>query len=454
MTQDLTNGNPLKLIISFSLPLFLGNVFQQLYSMADTIIVGRTINVDALAAVGATGALNFLVIGFVMGITSGFSVITAQRFGAGDSQGVRRSIAASIVLCSIISIIVTLISFFGAESMLNMMKTPDNIMKDAHLYISIIFIGVSATMFYNLLSNILRALGDSKSPLLFLVIASLLNIVLDLLFIMWLKMGVAGAAWATVIAQAVSGLLCLLYIYKKMPSLHLHKEDWRFDWSFYLKHLKIGLPMAFQFSITAIGVMVVQTALNSFGSSTVAAFTAASKIDQIVQQPMLAFGTTMATYCAQNYGAGKIERIKIGVRQCTIFSCVITGVLSVGAMLFGRTVVQLFVSAEEVSVLNDAQTYLRIVSIFYISLALLFIYRNSLQGIGKITVPVLAGVCEVIARVLAAAFLAGPLGYVGVCLTDPLAWIGAAIPLCIAYFYHLRKMLKGKDADAKLCKKN
>ena len=278
MRNDLTAGKPGKLILQFTLPLLVGNLFQQFYSMADTIIVGRTIDVYALAAVGATGAISFLILGFVQGVTSGFSVITAQCVGANDERGIRRSVATSILLSVGVTVLFTFLSIYTARPLLELMQTPADIIDDAYRYIIVIYYGIVTSVFFNLFSSILRALGDSKTPLIFLIIACIINIVLDFACILLFHMGVAGAAWATIIAQAVSALLCLLYSLKRFPVLRLHKEDWAFSWRFAWQHLRVGLPMAFQFSVTAIGVMIMQAALNSFGSETVAAFTAASKL--------------------------------------------------------------------------------------------------------------------------------------------------------------------------------
>lgn len=445
MTNDMTNGKPAKLILLFTIPLLIGNIFQQFYSMADTIIVGRTIGVHALAAVGATGAISFLILGFVTGITSGFSVITAQRFGANDMQGVRRSVATSITLSTAVTVVLTAIAMLLTMPMLQMMNTPADIIQDSYNYIIVIFAGIFASVFYNLISSIIRALGDSRTPLLFLILASVLNILLDLVFILCFGMGVAGAAYATVIAQVVSGILCVIYSLKRFPLLHLHREDWRFDWSFAWAHLKIGLPMAFQFSITAIGVMVMQAALNSFGSVTVAGYTAASKIEQIVTAPFGSIGVAMATYGAQNFGAGKMHRIRSGTNAATLITVGFTALAVIVSLLLGTPLVHVFVSDGTPEVYSQAQVYLNIISGFYLVLGMLFIYRNVLQGIGKGLVPFLAGVIELIMRILIAFTLAAPLGYAGVCLANPAAWLGATIPLLIAYFVIMHKLAPRLD---------
>ena len=445
MHNDLTAGKPGKLILMFTLPLLIGNLFQQFNSMADTIIVGRTIDVYALAAVGATGAIAFLLLGFVQGVTSGFSVITAQRVGAQDAPGVRRSVATSILLSVGVTIIFTLLSVLTARPLLELMKTPSDIIDDAYRYIIVIYYGIAASVFFNLFSSIVRALGDSRTPLIFLIVACIINIALDFVCILVFRMGVAGAGWATIIAQAVSAVLCLLYSLKRFPVLRLHREDWTFSWRFAWQHLRIGLPMAFQFSVTAIGVMIMQAALNSFGSTTVAAFTAASKIENIVSQPFNSLGVTASVFAAQNYGAGKIARIREGVRKSPLFSLIWSIFGAVLVVFAGRPLIRLFVGDASAAVFDQAQYYLNIMAVFLFALGQLFIYRNILQGIGKGGMPLAAGFAELAMRALAAFVLTGALGYLGVCLANPIAWIGAAVPLAVTYFIYMHKMKKNGD---------
>ncbi|MDM8129432.1 MATE family efflux transporter, partial [Paraclostridium benzoelyticum] len=421
-----------------------GNIFQQFYSMVDTIIVGRFLGVKALAAVGSTGSMNFLIIGFVLGLTSGFSVLVSQKFGANDIDGVKKAVASAIVLSIIMSILITVISVVTSKSILHLINTPIDIIEDAQSYIVVIYGGVFATFFYNMISSILRALGDSKTPLYFLIVASILNIILDLFFIINLSMGVAGAAYATVIAQGVSGILCLFYMAKKFPILKLEKKHFKFD-SFYLKkHLSIGIPMAMQFSITAIGAIVLQGAVNAFGSTVVAAHTAASKVEQLVMQPSITFGVTMATYCAQNLGAGNIERIKEGVKKCTIINIAIGLVGGLILFLFGDQFVKLFVSGSDPDVVAYSMKYLTTVAFFFIPLSLIFIYRNALQGMGYTFVPMLAGVCELLARTIVAFTLPLFLGYFGVCLAGPMAWIAACIPLILDYIKKINTLTESE----------
>lgn len=441
MLKNMTEGNPAKLIFMFTIPLLIGNLFQQLYSMADTLIVGRTIGVGALAAVGATGSITFLIIGFAQGLTVGFSIVTAQRFGAGDERGVRQSVAVSALLSLIITIILTTLSVLYARSILEWMQTPPEIIDQAYQYINIIYWGIAASVLFNLLSNIIRALGDSRTPLLFLIIACVLNIILDLLFILGFSMGVEGAAWATVISQLVSGILCLYYMIKKLPIVRLTRAEWKADKEAWTEHMRLGLPMGFQSSIIAIGAIVLQAALNSLGAMSVAAYTASQKIDMVATMPMASFGMTMATYAAQNYGARKFERIRQGVKQCCIMSVSFSVAVGLIIILAGHKLVEIFVGPGHPEVIKLAQTYLVINSVMYFVLAFLFIFRFTLQGLGQSFVPTFAGVMELVMRIFAAIILADYLGFAGVCLANPLAWLGACIPLTIAYVMSVKKLV-------------
>ena len=434
MTNDMTTGNPVKLILLFSIPLLIGNIFQQFYSMVDTIIVGRFIGVEALAAVGTTSSMVFLVNGFVMGLTSGFAVLISQKYGAKDEAGVKKAVASSITLSIIATIIVTFISVISAKPLLALMNTPSNIMKDASTYIIILYAGNVAIIFYNMMAAILRALGDSKTPLYFLIVSSVLNIILDLVLIINFKMGVAGAAYATVISQGVSALLCVIYTYKKYKILRLKKEDFKVKKKYYRKHLKIGIPMALQFSITAIGIMTVQSAINIFGSTVIASYAAASKVLQLVMQPATTLGVTMATYCGQNIGAKRYDRIKLGVKKCVQIS-IITSLISAMVLIFlGKYFVMMFVSNPDAEILSYAQQVLNISAIFFIPLGLIFVYRNALQGIGDSFIPMMAGVYELVARAIVAFTLPKVLEFMGICLADPVAWFAAVIPLAYTYY--------------------
>ena len=451
MVRDMTSENPTKLILSFSIPLLIGNVFQQLYSMVDTIVVGRYLGVQALAAVGATGSLSFLVLGFINGITSGFSVLVAQSFGAGDEKRMRHFVAMSVYLGLIVSAVLTLSTILLTRDILNLMQTPEDIIDTSEVYIKIIFAGILATMFYNLLAGVLRALGDSKTPLYFLILSSILNIGLDLFFVINMKSGVPGVAYATVISQAVSAIACLFYMAVKFPILHFHKEELKFSLLSAARLFQVGIPMALQFSITAIGTMVLQSAINGLGSTVVGAYTAASKAEQLAVQPVINFGTTMATYVGQNLGAGRMDRIREGVKKCIMISCIFSILGSLLVVFCGGILVSLFITGEQPEVMAYARQYLNTIAIFFIPLGLIFIYRNTLQGMGDGFIPMMAGVVELGMRVFVAFVLAKQFGYTGICLAGPIAWIGADIPLMITYYVRMGK-IKKREREMKALK--
>ncbi len=448
LQKDMTTGNPGKIILDFTFPIFLGNVFQQFYNMADTVIVGKFVGTKALAAVGSTGTIMFLILGFVLGMTAGFTVLTAQKFGAGDMKAMRQTVGGASLLSIIMTIILTVISMLFMKPLLYFMQTPADIFEDAYAYIMVICAGIGAQMLYNLLASILRALGNSKIPLYFLILSALLNIVLDLVLILVFGMGAPGAAYATVISQGVSGILCLIYIIKKIPILKMEKDDWRPKGHLLKLQLAVGFPMALQYSITAIGTMMVQTALNILGSTLVAAFTAASKIEQIVTQAFVALGTTLATYSAQNIGAGKVKRIRQGFRSATIMSfvyAVITGIL---IMFVGKYMTYFFVSGNVEEIMNAVDIYLKCVGIFFIPLAVVNLYRNGIQGMGYGLLPMMAGVAELIGRGIVAVLAARKKSYAGVCMASPIAWIFAAALLIVMYFYIMKHdMKKLRDAE-------
>lgn len=441
-TKELTSGKPLKLIFLFMLPMFFGNLFQQIYNLADALIVGRTIGLEALAAVGATSPMIFLVISFIFASTQGFAVVTAQRFGARDYENVRKSVAAGFILSFVLTLIMTAISLPFVQQMLDILRTPDDIINLAHDYLFIMFAGIIATVFYNLSSNIIRALGDSKTPLYFLIFASILNIFLDLLFILKFHLGVAGAAWATVISQAVSTVLCIFFMFKKFPVLKLKKEDWQVDKDFLYEHLRVGIPMGFQMSVLTIGIIALQYVLNGFGSTAIAAFTTAMRVDQLVSQSLLALGAAAATFTAQNYGAGKMKRIREGARASVLIAFIISIFCAVFVLTLGETVVNLFMDVKNEEVTRLAMQYLHIIIIFFFFLGLLLIYRNILQGMGNVMAPLFSGIAELIMRALAAFKLGEIMGYTGICLATPAAWISATIVLYIGYKISLMKNLK------------
>ncbi|MCI8417629.1 MAG: MATE family efflux transporter [Lachnospiraceae bacterium] len=442
MEKEMTAGSPAKIIFGFTIPIFIGNVFQQFYSMVDTIIVGKFVGTQALAAVGSTSTITFLILGFLMGLTVGFTVLTAQRFGAGDPEGMRRTVGSAAILSAIISLLITLVSIAGMRPLLLFMHTPKDIFADAYTYVIIICAGIFAQVLYNLLSCVLRALGNSKTPLYFLILAAFLNIVLDLLFIVSFKMGVAGAAWATVISQGISGVLCLLYIIKKVPLLHLNRHDWMLDGHVARLQLRVGLPMALQYSITAVGAMMMQSSLNLLGSLAVAGFTAANKIEQIVTQGYVAMGTTMATYCAQNTGAGDVKRVRQGFRAATRIGILFSIVAALLLLLGGKYMTYLFVSENVEEIMSSVDLYLRCTMIFFVPLAIVNIYRNGIQGMGFGLLPMTAGIAELIGRGAAAMVAAHYRSYLGVCLASPSAWLLAGLLLLAMYYFILHHYFK------------
>lgn len=449
MTNDMTKGNPLKIFIFFSIPLLIGNVFQQLYSMVDTIIVGRFVGVEALAAVGSTGSMFFLVNGMILGLTSGFGVLVAQKFGAKDEVAIKKAVASNIILTLVLTVFITIIALLVKNPLLRMMNTPDNIFNDASTYITIIFAGIITQALYNMAAGILRALGDSKTPLYFLMVSSIVNVILDLVFIINFKMGVAGAAYATNIAQGFSAVLCLIYSYKKFQVLRLKKEDFKVELSYYTKHLKVGVPMGLQFSVTAVGIIIVQSAINVFGSTVIASYTASSKVLQLVMQPATSFGVTIANYAGQNLGAGRFDRIKSGMKIMNKVS-IITSLLAGLVLIFlGKYFVRLFIENPTAEIFTYSQLVFNYSAVFFIPLGFIFVYRNVLQGMGESFMPMMAGVLELIARSIVAFTLPKYIGFTGICLSDPVAWVSASVFLMITYYKKMKKIeIENKEGIA------
>lgn len=431
--RDLTQGSPAKQILFFTIPLVIGNLFQQLYNFSDTVIVGQTLGVKSLAAVGATGSIMFLILGFVQGFTAGLSIITAQRYGARDIAGVRKSMASTLIVSALITVIVTILSLLAVYPLLKIMQTPAEIFNQAFIFIAIILGGIFATMGYNVTANSLRAIGDSRSPLVYLIVGMIINIILELWFIIGLNYGVAGAALATVIAQLVSTILSFWHIYRFSPLLQVHRSDFKWDPVDIRIHLRAGLPMGFQSSIIAISALVLQGALNTLGTDAVAATTAAQRIDQVATLPLMSFGITMATFAAQNYGAKQYERILIGVKQALFMSMGFGLFMGILEIAFGDFAVMLFVGADQQRVLELAQQYFWANGAFYYILSALFIIRYVLQGLNDSKTPTFAGIAELMMRTVAAITLVGPFGFFGASLANVLAWIGSLIVMIPAY---------------------
>lgn len=438
MQTDMTTGKPMKIIVNFTIPVFIGSVFQQFYNMMDAVIVGKFVGTKALAAVGSTGTIMFLILGFLMGLTAGFTVLTSQKFGAGKMEEVRQTVGNAAILSIIVSGVMTFVSMCGMRKLLLIMNTPKDIFQDAYAYIMIICGGIFAQVLYNLLASILRALGNSKTPLYFLIISAFLNIILDLVLIIVFHMGVSGAAWATVISQGVSGILCLIYIAKAVPELRLTKSDWRLRKNLAKNQISVGIPMGLQYSITAIGTMMVQSALNILGSYPVAAFTAGSKIENIFSQAFVAIGTAMATYNAQNIGAGKVNRVKEGFCAAHIIGIAYALVAGIFLIVAGKYLSYLFISDNAANVIPMVDIYVKCVGIFFIPLYLVNSLRNGIQGMGYGLLPMLAGVAELAGRGITAVIAAARESYLGACLASPMAWTVASLLLIFMYFYVIK----------------
>lgn len=441
MVKDMTKGSPMKLILGFSIPLLFGFLFQQCYSLMDTVIVGRFLGKDNLAAVGATSSINFMIIGFCMGICSGFSIPVSHKFGAGDEVGLRRVVANCVWLAAVFATAMTVLTTLLCRHILVTMRTPDNILDAAYSYIWIIFLGIPVTFLYNMTAGVIRALGDSRTPVIFLVMSSFINIGLDLFFIVGLQWGVRGAALATVISQGISGLCCLLFMIRKFEILRIQREEWAPDRHLIGTLCGMGVPMGLQYSITAIGSVILQSATNTLGSDAVAAVTAAAKINGFLACPFDAMGSTMATYGGQNVGAGKLERIGQGLKSCILlgagYSVIALGV----STLFGRPLAKLFLDASEAAIIDNVKLFLTLATAFYFPLALVNIIRFMIQGVGFPAFAILAGVFEMAARALTGFFLVPWLGFLGSCLGSPIAWVLADVFLIPAYF-HIRKKLQ------------
>ena len=439
MEKNMATGSPGKNILYFALPVFAGNLFQQIYNVVDTVIVGKFVSTEALAAVGSTGTINFMILGFMTGLMAGITVLTSQRFGAEDMRGMRRSVASAGMIAIAATIILTVISLLGMHRLLVLMNTPDDIFDDAYRYIMIICAGILVQALYNLFACILRALGNSKVPLYFLLFSASMNIILDLVSIIVLKMGVAGAAYATVISQGVSAVLCFIYMVKKVPILHLTREDFHVEGRLIKNQLAVGLPMAFQYSITAIGTTMVQMALNTLGSTYVAAFTAASKCEQMAGQAYIALGSAMATFAAQNVGAGRYDRVRKGFARATMFGVIFSVVIGLVMYFFGYIVTGLFVTGDATQIEGMVDTYMKYTALFLIPLTVVNVYRNGIQGMGYGLLPMTAGIAELVGRGSVALLAIHYHSYAGVCLASPMAWILASALLLTMYFAIMKK---------------
>ena len=438
----MTSGSPAKLIFGFAIPMFLGLLFQQFYSMVDTLIVGKFLGVNPLAGVGSTSSLNFMVLGFCMGVCNGFAIPVAQMFGAKEEHRLRRYVTNGAWLCIVFSIVMTLVVVAVCRPVLVLMQTPEEIFEYAYVYIVIVFWGIPCTFLYNILAAIIRSLGDSKTPVIFLAISSGINIVLDLVFVLAFDMGVEGPAIATVLAQGISGIICLCYMYRNFPVLHASRDEWKPELHYMGKLCFIGIPMGLQYSITAIGSLVLQTAVNGLGAMVVAGVTAAQKINMFISCPIESLGQTMAPYAGQNMGAGKIDRIGKGLKSAVLMGWGVSIICFLIAVLFGKQLTLLFVDAGETEIIAYSYQFLLFCIGGYCLLTLVNTVRFTIQGMGFSVFAILSGIMEMIARILAATVVVQMIGFAGTCLAHPMAWLFADVFLIPAFFWCRKKVAK------------
>lgn len=461
MINDLTVGHPLKLIIQFALPLLLGNLFMQLYQVSDMMIVGHLISVNALAAIGASTPIYMLFLMIAFGFTGGLTVITAQRFGAHDEDGVRKSVFHCLLAAVMLCIVLTAILLIFLTPILKLMNMPDELFDLSYKFMYVISWSTTLIVMYHLLAGFIRALGDSKTPLYFLIFSSLINIALNFIFINNFHLGVIGSALGTLVSNAVTIIVCFIYMWQKFPLLRLKKEFMHYDNNIMKAHLKLAFPMSVQFSILSISIMIVQGVCNSFGADVIAAYAAALRIEQFVIQPLLAIGLAMATYSAQNWGANLLSRIRHGVRYAFIIT---TSISIIGFLLvrrFGQDMIAWFIDIDDNSVNNTTlileigKQYLVISTMFYVFMGAIFVFRNAIQGMGKPIIPLCSSILELLTRAYAAIYLAKILGYEGILYASPISWTSAGVLVIIGYNYYIHvfksQKFRWKIGEVKQC---
>ncbi|MCI5504618.1 MAG: MATE family efflux transporter [Eubacterium sp.] len=442
LTKNMTEGRPLGLILRFALPLLIGNLLQQGYNLVDAAIVGRFLGTGALASVGASSSVQFLVMGFCIGACCGFCVPVAQKFGARDYSSMRRYIYNSFILTAVLAVVLTVACALLCTNILEILSTPADVFQGAWVYLFILFLGIPFTLLYNLTSGIMRAIGDSKTPFIFLAISTILNVFFDLFCIVVLKWGCAGAAIATVSAQAISGFLCLFYIIRKYPVLKMQKEECHLIGDYQKTLMIMGFPMGLQFSITAIGSMVMQSANNGLGSVYVSAFTAASRLKMFAMCPFDALATAVSTFCSQNYGAKKLDRIKQGLWQGTtvgVFYGIAVGIILI---FFGRELSMIFVTGGEDAVLDASGQLLHYSGYFYWALGILNVVRLCTQGLGYSGRAIFSGVVEMIARIVVSIWFVPVFGFMAICFADQAAWVTAVMYILPTCIYCVKKIEK------------
>lgn len=427
--KDMTSGNPFKLIFAFCIPILIGNIFQQIYNMVDSMVVGKFVGPDALAAVGLTGSISFFMFSLVIGLTNGIAVVIAQFYGAKDEAAVKRAFSTSIYTILVSGIVLSILGVIIAKPILVALRTPENILADSVRYLTIIFAGAIAMVIYNWIASILRALGDSLTPLIFLIISSVLNVILDLLFVVGFHMGVSGAAVATIIAQFFSGIICTVYALVKMKVLRLKREELICDRQMLASVVRIGIPSGVQNSFISISVMLMQSVINVYGSTVIAGFIAGTRVEQLMFQPGTSIGMANATYTGQNIGAGDYKRVKAGVRASILINVIFYSILTPFVFIFSKNLISLFVDQSEVAaqVINIGSNYLWIVSGFYVVVSILMLEQNMLRSAGDVSMTMVLGISEVVTRVAFAYLFSGIWGYIGVFWATPLTWIIAAV---------------------------
>ena len=449
MINDLTVGHPLKLIVKFALPLLLGNLFLQLYQISDMIIVGHLISVNALAAIGASAPIYMVFLMIAFGFTGGLTVITAQRFGAHDDDGVRSSVFHCLLAALALSVILTTGLIMFLEPLLHITNIPPELFEDAYEFMYVMCLSTVMIVLFNLLSGFIRALGDSKTPLYFLIFCSLINILLNFIFINYCGWGVIGSAMGTLVSNSLAVAICFCYMWYRYPLLRLSREFIAYDAKVMRAHLRLAIPMAVQFSILSFSIMIIQAVCNSFGPDVIAAIAAAVRIEQFATQPLLALGLSMATYTAQNWGAHLLSRIRRGVKYAFWISTTISILGFIVVRKIGADMIAMFVDTGDNSGNNDitliidiGQQYLIISTMFYFFLGLIFVFRNTIQGMGKPMLPLMSSITELCVRAFAAVYLAQIIGYRGIMYAGPLAWFAAGILVVCGYLYYVRKFSK------------
>lgn len=437
--RNMTEGNTTKLILMFAIPVLLGNVFQQFYNMADTMMVGQILGVKALAAMGASASLSGLVLGLTSGVSMGVSIMLAQYYGAKDEKGMKMAVAGCIRLCAIIVFVIIGLGLLFKRPILEILQTPHSIIGMSDLYLTIIILGLFVTMAYNAMASMLRAIGDSKTPLYFLIVASITNVALDYIFIAIFHMGIAGAGYATVISQFLSVILCFFYMKKKYPMFILHRGEFIVEKEILYRQLSMGISMGLMNSIVSIGSVVLQSAVNGLGEITIAAHTAARKVVEMFMQPLVSIAIADTTFVSQNLGAKKYHRIREGMIRSVLISIIWVVVVIIVSYTCIDLLLGILVNAKQIKVIELATYYCRITSLFYLILAVLFIYRNALQGLGNGRIPIISSCIEMVVKVVATFTLIPYTAYTGVCLAEPIAWSLMAPVLVIFFYKDIRK---------------